>query len=184
MTIDDRLEWLEADGLAGSHREPAAASGRGDTTRCCFPATTPPTGRLVLVNGFEAWIENSVGRFALTTQQYAPDVLRPPTESRVPLRRRHRRSSVAFRPYDGLPAIVALTNGAYAHAPDWYRNVSDAAEAERGLDSTEDLASPGVFTWRLQRFGRIKSSRSLDCPSCCSTPRAHGASSTRSSDAC
>jgi predicted glycogen debranching enzyme len=38
-------------------------------------ATTPPTGRLVLVNGFDAWIETPAGRFELTSQQYAPDII-------------------------------------------------------------------------------------------------------------
>jgi len=40
-------------------------------------AMTPPTGRMVLVNGFEAWIEGRLGPFALSTQRYAPDVLHP-----------------------------------------------------------------------------------------------------------
>jgi len=38
-------------------------------------ATTPPTGRMVLVNGFDAWIETTAGRFELTSQHYAPDVI-------------------------------------------------------------------------------------------------------------
>jgi hypothetical protein len=40
-------------------------------------AATPPTGRFLLVNGLHAWIETSVGSFALSTQRYAPDVLHP-----------------------------------------------------------------------------------------------------------
>src|SRR4029453_8575384 len=40
-------------------------------------ATTPPTGRMVLVNGFDAWVTTPAGRFALTTQRYSPDVLYP-----------------------------------------------------------------------------------------------------------
>ncbi|MDE8342835.1 MAG: glycogen debranching enzyme N-terminal domain-containing protein, partial [Acidocella sp.] len=60
-----------------------------------------------------------------------------------------RGGSVAWRPYPDLPAIAALSNGAYQHAPEWYRNFYYAEEAARGLDDTEDLASPGVFRFDL-----------------------------------
>jgi predicted glycogen debranching enzyme len=56
---------------------------------------------------------------------------------------------VVFRPYPGVPAIVAHTNGTYAHQPDWYRSFLYAEERARGLDDVEDLASPGVFRWDL-----------------------------------
>ncbi|MEB2310564.1 MAG: glycogen debranching enzyme N-terminal domain-containing protein [Polyangiaceae bacterium] len=56
-----------------------------------------------------------------------------------------------FRPYDGVPELVVLSDGVYAHAPDWYRNFLYAEEHARGLDATEDLASPGVFTWELDQ---------------------------------
>ncbi|MCB9570502.1 MAG: glycogen debranching enzyme family protein [Kofleriaceae bacterium] len=56
---------------------------------------------------------------------------------------------VTWRPYDGVPAIVALASGGYRAAPDWYRGFRYAAEAARGLDAEEDLASPGVFTLDL-----------------------------------
>src|SRR2546425_201525 len=36
---------------------------------------TTSTGRRVLVNGFDAWIETPAGRFELTSQHYAPDVI-------------------------------------------------------------------------------------------------------------
>ncbi len=60
-----------------------------------------------------------------------------------------RGGNVAWRPYPDLPAVAALTNGTYAHAPDWYRRFRYAAEAARGLDDTEDLASPGTFAFDL-----------------------------------
>jgi predicted glycogen debranching enzyme len=56
---------------------------------------------------------------------------------------------VNWRPYGDLPAIHAATNGAYTHAPDWYRNFCYVREQERGLDFSEDLATPGVFTFNL-----------------------------------
>jgi predicted glycogen debranching enzyme len=56
---------------------------------------------------------------------------------------------VTWRPYSGMPAIVAKSNGSYAHQPTWYRNFLYGKERERGLDFTEDLAAPGIFTWDL-----------------------------------
>jgi predicted glycogen debranching enzyme len=51
--------------------------------------------------------------------------------------------------YDALPAVVAETNGAYAHDPHWYRNFLYTEEYARGLDSTEELASPGMLEFDL-----------------------------------
>ena len=77
MPIDDRTEWLEADGLGGF----ASATASGVRTRryhaLLLTAMTPPTGRVVLVNGFDAWVDTPSGSFALSTQRYAPDVLHP-----------------------------------------------------------------------------------------------------------
>ncbi|SDR42004.1 glycogen debranching enzyme, putative [Paraburkholderia fungorum] len=56
---------------------------------------------------------------------------------------------VNWQPYGDLPVIHAATNGAYTHAPDWYRNFCYVRERERGLDFTEDLATPGVFSFNL-----------------------------------
>ncbi len=68
-------EWLEADGFGGF----ASGTSTGIRTRryhaLLLTATTPPTGRLVLVNGFDAWIETPSGCFELTSQNYAPDVI-------------------------------------------------------------------------------------------------------------
>ena len=58
---------------------------------------------------------------------------------------------VVWRPYSGIPAIVARSNGRYTHEPDWYRNFLYTEERDRGLDHVEDLASPGVFRWDLSR---------------------------------
>jgi len=70
-------EWLEADGLGGF----ASGTVSGVRTRryhgLLVPATTPPAGRTVLVNGFEAWIEVSGETIAISSQRYAPDVLYP-----------------------------------------------------------------------------------------------------------
>ncbi len=83
MSIDDRSEWLEPDGLGGF----ASGTASGVRTRryhaLLLTATTPPTGRVVLVNGFEAWVEDASGRYALTTQRYGGDVLHPDGAQRI-----------------------------------------------------------------------------------------------------
>lgn len=217
--LDRTAEWLEADGLGGF----ASGTAAGVRTRryhaLLLTATKPPTGRFVLVNGFEAWINTPHGRFALSSQQYLPDTVFPDGERRiesftvepwpswrfrledgtcieqeifvrrgVPLtvlawrlvepqdgvtltvrpflsgRDYHalhhenpafcfdaeaQQGKIIWRPYPGLPAIVAFSNATYTHQPDWYRNFLYEEERARGLDHTEDLASPGSFRWNL-----------------------------------
>lgn len=58
-------------------------------------------------------------------------------------------SNIEWQPYSCLPAITALSNGRYDHAPDWFRRFFYRAEQARGLDDSEDLASPGVFSFDL-----------------------------------
>jgi predicted glycogen debranching enzyme len=223
MTIDDRTEWLEVDGCGGF----ASGTTSGIRTRryhaLLLSALTPPTGRVVLVNGFDARIETAGGSFALSTQRYTPDVLHPDGASHiteftiepwptwqyelddgtqvrqeifiqhpigasivtwsivrapglVTLRVRpflsgrdyhalhhengafqfdvqHHNAEVVFGAYPGLPRVVAWSNGDYTHAPDWYRRFLYTAERERGLDDTEDLASPGEFCWTISEAG-------------------------------
>jgi predicted glycogen debranching enzyme len=60
---------------------------------------------------------------------------------------------VRWQPYEGLPVIVARSNGRYHPAPDWYRNFLYDEEQARGLDCVEDLATPGVFEWDLDKHG-------------------------------
>src|SRR5215510_8057578 len=83
MILDDRSEWLEADGLGGF----ASGTVSGIRTRryhaLLLPATTPPTGRVVLVNGFEASVETDDGLFAISSQRYAPDVIHPEGAARM-----------------------------------------------------------------------------------------------------
>jgi predicted glycogen debranching enzyme len=214
-------EWLEADGLGGF------ASGTADLVRTrryhalLLAATTPPTGRVALVNGLEVWVETKHGSVALSSQRYAPGVVHPDGAGRIesfeyqpwpawtfrledgtrvrqeiflrhemPLacvswRLINKRAGVrlearpllsgrdahelhhengkfrfeahtiadvlAWRPYSDLPAIFAHGNGEYRHDPAWYKSFLYLDERERGLDDTEDLASPGVFTFDLSR---------------------------------
>ncbi|HSU41245.1 MAG TPA: amylo-alpha-1,6-glucosidase [Polyangiaceae bacterium] len=62
-----------------------------------------------------------------------------------------RGAALCFEPYPGVPAVLSLANAEYRHAPDWYRNFYYSAEDARGLDATEDLASPGELTFDFAR---------------------------------
>src|SRR5258708_5310667 len=70
-------EWLEADGFGGF------ASGTVGTARTrryhalLLSGARAPAGRVVLVNGIEAWLEGNGQRYPLTMQRYAPDVVFP-----------------------------------------------------------------------------------------------------------
>jgi len=221
ITKDPNAEWLETDGLGGF----ASGTVSGIRTRryhaLLLTATTPPAGRMVLVNGFDAWVETSEGNFPISSQRYGPDVIHPNGASLIEsfdhepwpqwryrltdnlvieqeifvphgesavfiawrvvgdidrssmiLRVRpflsgrdfhsthHENGSFRFevevngqratcRPYAGLPTVSAFSNGKFADEPTWYRNFLYAEEQTRGLDATEDLASPGVFTFSL-----------------------------------
>src|SRR5213596_3129676 len=214
-------EWLEADGLGGF----ASGTVSGIRTRryhaLLLTATTPPAGRMVLANGFDAWVETPSGTFAISSQRYGPDVIHPDGASRVEsfeyepwprwrykiddlviehelfvpkgesaifmswklvspndadlklkvrpflsgrdfhsthhengaLRFDAEQNSegVTFRSYNGVPAVMAHSNGRYAHEPSWYRNFLYSEELARGLDAVEDLASPGVFEFSLSQ---------------------------------
>src|SRR5215470_18017092 len=76
-------EWLETDGLGGF----ASGSVSGIRTRryhaLLLAAKTPPTGRVVLVNGHEAWLEVGGETIALSSQHYAPDVIHPDGAGRI-----------------------------------------------------------------------------------------------------
>ncbi len=218
---DPRLacEWLEADGLGGFASGTVGGARSRRYHALLLTATTPPTGRVVLVNGLEAWLERpGAPAVSLSTQFYAPGVWQPDGFRRIRkfhhdpwpcwefalqdggslvqevfiaadsgltvLRWRasgaagwslhlrpllsgrdyhalHRENpafdftariaggNVSWRPYAGLPAIAALSNGIYEHAPLWYRDFLYAEERARGLDDREDLASPGVFRFAL-----------------------------------
>jgi predicted glycogen debranching enzyme len=220
ISLDNRTEWLEPDGLGGF----ASGTTSLDRTRryhaLLLAATNPPAGRMVLVNGFDAWVETPVGQYAITSQRYSPNVVYPDGASHVvdfqyePWPRwtfsfpdgtslvqelfvphgisacclrwqfsgsahatltlrpflcgrdyhatHHENRAFRFepenqngwlvwRPYDGVPQICLLTNGTYAHEPEWYRNFLYQQEQERGLDFLEDLASPGTLRWELSQ---------------------------------
>src|SRR6185369_18029487 len=73
----DYHEWLEADGLGGF----ASGTICGLRTRrhqaLLLVATEPPGRRVVLVNGFDAWVDTPHGQYAISGQRYSPDVAYP-----------------------------------------------------------------------------------------------------------
>jgi predicted glycogen debranching enzyme len=77
--LESRLqhEWLEPDGIGGF----ASGTAAGIRTRryhaLLLTALTPPTNRVVLVNGFEAKLETDSDSYALSSQYYVPDLIYP-----------------------------------------------------------------------------------------------------------
>ena len=77
MTAETPREWLEADGLGGF----ASGTVMGLRTRryhaLLLAATTPPAGRMVLVNGLDATLEIDGAAFPVSRQRYLPNVETP-----------------------------------------------------------------------------------------------------------
>ena len=75
--MDLTAEWLEADAHGGF----ASGTVGGERTRryhaLLLVATRPPGGRIILLNGIEAWVAAPDGNHPLTSQRYAPDVIYP-----------------------------------------------------------------------------------------------------------
>lgn len=215
----DQNEWLETDGLGGF----ASNTVGGIRTRryhgLLLCASTPPTGRFMLVNGFDACVSTLDGTFHISSQRYSSDAIAPegyklieafdhepwPTwrfrlpdgtiieqeifvrhgqpiaalswraiGNKLPVKLtvrpfmsgrdyhalHHENAAFKFdpaqgdgkftwKPYPGVPAIVAYSTGQYSHRPHWYRSFFYNEEAMRGFDATEDLAAPGVFDFEL-----------------------------------
>ena len=70
-------EWLETDGLGGF----ASGTVCGQRTRryhaLLLVAQHPPADRVVLVNGFDAWVETPDGSYPISTQYYRNDAEAP-----------------------------------------------------------------------------------------------------------
>jgi predicted glycogen debranching enzyme len=119
----DEREWLEPDGRGGF----ASGTVSGVRTRryhaILLAATTPPTGRMVLVNGFDAWIEVDGRRVALSSQRYAPDVIAP----------------------DGASRIATFTHEPW---PSWTFDLGDSLRVRQEIFVPYGAAAV-VVTWRL-----------------------------------
>ena len=76
-SVRPNAEWLQTDGLGGF----ASGTSEGIRTRryhgLLIAAMSPPTGRVMLVNGAEAWVDCGSDRLPLTSHRYAPGVVHP-----------------------------------------------------------------------------------------------------------
>ncbi|WP_071000313.1 amylo-alpha-1,6-glucosidase [Methylobacterium sp. C1] len=104
----EACEWLEADGLGGF----ASGTAAGVRTRryhaLLLTAAHPPTGRAVLINGIEAWVETAAGRFDLSTQRYLPDVVHPRGFERIVAFTHDPWPSWTFRMPDGTQIVQEI----------------------------------------------------------------------------
>ncbi len=120
---DENREWLEADGLGGF----ASGTVSGVRTRryhaLLLAAVTPPTGRFVLVNGLDAFVETPAGRFALSGQRYAGDVVHP----------------------DGALRVESFRDEPW---PRWSYRLDDDTRVEQEVFVTHDRPQV-VISWRL-----------------------------------
>jgi predicted glycogen debranching enzyme len=102
LPINDSAEWLEADGMGGF----ASGTTTGIRTRryhaLLLTATTPPSGRTVLVNGYDAWIETARGKFYLSSQRYASGVVNPDGVTRLKEFRLRPWPTFRFELYDDI----------------------------------------------------------------------------------
>ncbi|MGH7741128.1 MAG: amylo-alpha-1,6-glucosidase, partial [Candidatus Eiseniibacteriota bacterium] len=79
----DRREWLETDGLGGFASGTVSLARTRRYHALLLSAQQPPLARRALVQGFEAWLTTPRGRFALSSQRYAPGVTHPDGASRI-----------------------------------------------------------------------------------------------------
>jgi predicted glycogen debranching enzyme len=77
------LEWLEADGRGGFAMGTAAGVRTRRYHALLVAATTPPTGRLVLVSGLEVRLVTQAGAYALSSHEYEHGVVHPDGASRI-----------------------------------------------------------------------------------------------------
>ena len=213
-------EWLETDGLGGF----ASGTASGVRTRryhnILMIAKNPPSDRVILVNGLEAWVETPDETFPISTQHYHNDIIWPegyknctkfdsdpwPTwtfkvgeleiiqELFVPegiqgtairwtatgltegaklhvkpllsgrdyhsmhhqnedidLATQWQGHDLIWQTYEDAPRIFAESNGEFEDKPEWFQSFYYEQEAERGLDTTEDLGCPGEFHFDLSR---------------------------------
>src|SRR3990172_2186148 len=116
-------EWLETDVLGGF----ASGCVNGIRTRryhaLLLTATNPPTGRFVLVNGFDAWIESETGRYSISSQRYAPDVIHP----------------------DGAARIVSFSTKPW---PTWIFELEDGNRVQQEIFISKDSRNT-ILSWRL-----------------------------------
>ena len=81
--LTDTREWIETDGLGGFASGPVVGPRSRRYHGLLLAATTPPTGRFMLVNGLDALVETPAGRFPISSQRYLPDAVHPDGAMRI-----------------------------------------------------------------------------------------------------
>jgi predicted glycogen debranching enzyme len=101
-------EWLETDGLGGFASGPVVGPRTRRYHGLLVSAATPPTGRAMLVSGFDAAVETPAGRWMLSTQRYAPDILAGDAEEHLEGFAREPWPTWTFRLPDGTRVVHEL----------------------------------------------------------------------------
>ncbi len=128
LPADPLAEWLEADGLGGY----ASGCARGPRSRryhaLLLCALAPPTGRHVLVNGFDAWVQTAAGQFAISSHRFAASEGRSEGEERP----------------DGARRLVSFTSEPW---PLWRFRLEDGTEIEQEIFVPHEIPAV-VLLWR------------------------------------
>jgi predicted glycogen debranching enzyme len=122
-TFDATAEWLEADGLGGFASGPVIGARRRRYHALLLTATQPPAGRVVQVNGVEAWLRREDSDIPLSTNHYLPDVIYP----------------------EGFRRLVSFSGDPW---PCWVFDLGDGARLEHDLFVAPDCCET-VLRWRL-----------------------------------
>ncbi|NUM53544.1 MAG: glycogen debranching enzyme N-terminal domain-containing protein [Candidatus Hydrogenedentes bacterium] len=122
VRLNTHDEWLEPDGLGGFASGTVSAIRTRRYHALLLTARTPPTGRVVLINGFDAWITTPRGNYPLTSQVYEPGVVSP----------------------NGWERIESFTSEPW---PKWRYTVADGLQIEHELFVPHG-SSAVVLTWR------------------------------------
>jgi predicted glycogen debranching enzyme len=118
-------EWVEADGLGGFASGPVHGPASRRYHAILLAARTPPANRVVLVNGYEAWIETAAGRWPLTTHRYVADVTAPDATSAMTAFTSEPWPTWRYRVGDGPEVVheLVMLHGAPVTALSWHLNV-------------------------------------------------------------
>ncbi len=120
-------EWLEADGLGGFSSGTVGLVRTRRYHALLLAATTPPTGRVVLVAGFDAFVERGGVREAISSQRYTGGVISPDGAARV--------EQFSAEPW-----------------PAWTFRLADGARITQEIFATHGEPRV-VVTWRLTNAG-------------------------------
>jgi predicted glycogen debranching enzyme len=116
-------EWLETDGLGGFTSGTASGIRTRRYHALLLPATKPPAGRIVLVNGFDTEVKTVRGNYAISSQIYSPGVVHP----------------------DGIHRIVEFRKDPW---PQWTFALADGTKIQQEICAVHG-ASIVVLSWRL-----------------------------------